>query len=82
MIFTLRKRYTPYASPHDPCTPILAKTYVTHPALYIGFQPPYLPQYAPHEALKKGTLWPLFYDPYPYGEVTHRQEDPHEPHGA
>nr|WP_206702862.1 spore coat associated protein CotJA [Bacillus sonorensis] len=38
--------------------------YRTPPNLYLGFQPRGLPQFSPMEALKKGTLWPVFYDPY------------------
>ncbi|CCQ92387.1 CotJA protein [[Clostridium] ultunense Esp] len=72
MDFTLRKSYVPYASPHDPCPPIYVKTYVTHPALYVGYQPPGLPQFPPYEALRTGTLWPIFYDPY--GRNHERQE--------
>ena len=34
------------------------------PNLYLGFQPPNLPQFSPKEALQKGTLWPIFYDYY------------------
>ncbi len=34
------------------------------PNLYLGFQPPNLPQFSPKEALQKGTLWPVFYDYY------------------
>lgn len=63
-MFTLRKVYYPYVSPFDPCRPITSKTYPTPPNLYIGFQPPNLPQFPPMEALKKGTLWKPFYDPY------------------
>ncbi|WP_335869751.1 spore coat associated protein CotJA [Bacillus sp. 2205SS5-2] len=58
------KSYQPYCSPFDPCTPISVKTYSTPPNLYLGFQPPNLPQYTPKEALKTGTLWKVFYDPY------------------
>ncbi|MBL2480596.1 spore coat associated protein CotJA, partial [Klebsiella pneumoniae] len=36
----------------------------TPPNLYLGFQPPNLPQFSPKEALQKGTLWPVFYDYY------------------
>ncbi|MFE8702644.1 spore coat associated protein CotJA [Cytobacillus sp. FJAT-54145] len=61
---TPKKVYHPYISPYDPCKPIQTKTYSTPPHLYIGFQPPNLPQFPPMEALKKGTLWKPFYDPY------------------
>lgn len=68
--FTRRKTYRPYHSRFDPCPPIGIKYYSTPPQLYIGFQPPNLPQFSPKEALKKGTLWPAFWDPYenPYEE--------------
>lgn len=65
MQHTLRKSYAPFVGAHDPCPPMRVKQYVTHPALYVGFQPLHLPQFAPHEALRAGTLWPIFYDPYP-----------------
>ncbi|MBS4173306.1 spore coat associated protein CotJA [Bacillus sp. FJAT-49736] len=58
------KSYKPFVSPYDPCEPILEKTYSTPPHLYLGFQPPNLPQFSPLEALKKGTLWQPLYDPY------------------
>ncbi|MCP3738699.1 spore coat associated protein CotJA [Rossellomorea sp. BNER] len=58
------KSYQPYISPFDPCKPIRIKTYSTPPNLYLGFQPPGLPQFSPKEALRAGTLWKVFYDPY------------------
>ncbi|MBU5213680.1 MULTISPECIES: spore coat associated protein CotJA [Heyndrickxia] len=58
------KSYKPYISPFDPCPPIKVKTYSTPPNLYMGFQPPNLPQFPPLEALRKGTLWQPLYDPY------------------
>ncbi|WP_159887453.1 spore coat associated protein CotJA [Paenibacillus puerhi] len=54
----------PYVSPFDPCPPMRVKTYSTPPQLFIGFQPPNLPQFSPMEALKHGTLWPALYSPY------------------
>lgn len=63
-MFTVRKNYYPYSSPFDPCPPIKVKTFSTPPNLYIGFQPPNLPQFLPHEALRAGTLWKPFYDPW------------------
>lgn len=57
------KTYHPFVSPFDPCKPILEKTYSTPPNLYMGFQPPNLPQFTPLEALRAGTLWKAFYDP-------------------
>jgi spore coat protein JA len=30
----------------------------------MGFQPPNLPQFTPLEALRAGTLWKAFYDPW------------------
>ncbi|WP_102027373.1 spore coat associated protein CotJA [Salirhabdus sp. Marseille-P4669] len=41
------------------------KSYETPPQLYMGFQPPSLPQFSPKEALAYGTLWPALYSPYP-----------------
>jgi spore coat protein JA len=61
---THHKSYHPYASPFDPCPPIEIKTYSTPPNLYMGYQPPNLPQFSPVEALRAGTLWKAFYDPY------------------
>ncbi len=58
------KTYVPYHSPFDPCPPIGKKYFCTPPNLYVGYQPPNLEQYHPFEALKKGTLWPVFYDEY------------------
>ncbi len=63
-MFTLRKSWHPYVSPFDPCEPIRVKTFSTPPNLYMGFQPPNLPQFTPMEALRAGTLWKAFYDPY------------------
>ncbi|WP_245207914.1 spore coat associated protein CotJA [Sediminibacillus dalangtanensis] len=64
-MFSQRKFYTPYTSPTDPCPPIEVKSYETPPQLYLGFQPPCLPQYATaKEALYRGTLWPALYSPY------------------
>jgi spore coat protein JA len=59
-----RKKYRPFVSPFDPCPPLLVKTYETPPQLYLGFQPPDLPQFSPSEALRHGTLWPDLYAPY------------------
>jgi spore coat protein JA len=58
------KTYQPYSSPFDPCPPIKFKTYSTAPNLYMGYQPPNLPQFTPEEALRAGTLWKPFFDPY------------------
>lgn len=62
--FTRVKSYVPYHSVFDPCPPIGKKYYYTPPNLYIGFQPPDLEQYPAKEALRRGTLWPAFYDYY------------------
>ncbi|MFB4164375.1 spore coat associated protein CotJA [Alteribacillus sp. JSM 102045] len=62
--FTQRKFYYPYVSPFDPCPPIRVKSYETPPELYLGFQPPGLPQYNPQQALFCGTLWPVLFSPY------------------
>ncbi len=43
---------------------MITKRYSTPPQLYIGFQPPGLEQFTPMEALRAGTLWKAFYDPY------------------
>lgn len=63
-MFSPHKTWHPFVSPFDPCPPILVKTYSTPPNLYLGFQPPNLPQFTPMEALRAGTLWKIFYDPY------------------
>ncbi|WP_309087426.1 spore coat associated protein CotJA [Domibacillus sp.] len=62
--FSSLKSYVPRHGPLDPCPPIGCKYYSTPPNLYVGFQPPGLPQFSPREALKKGTLWKVFYDYY------------------
>ena len=73
-MYTRVKCYYPFVSPFDPCRPMRIKYYSTPPQLYIQFQPYGLPQYPPKVALKRGTLWPAFYDPYqnPY---EHKRED-------
>ncbi|MEX2104731.1 MAG: spore coat associated protein CotJA [Bacilli bacterium] len=63
-MYTTRKAYYPYVSGNDPCPPMLVKTYETPPQLYLGYQPPDLPQFSPMEALYYGTLWPMLYAPY------------------
>lgn len=68
--FTQEKTYHPYISSHDPCPPIKIKMYSTPPNLYLGFQPPNLPQYKQREALRKGVLWPALYSPYPWKSST------------
>ncbi|WP_251555249.1 spore coat associated protein CotJA [Neobacillus muris] len=62
------KTYRPYVSPFDPCKPILEKAYSTPPNLYMGFQPPNLPQFTPMEALRAGTLWKPLFDTW-YGPL-------------
>lgn len=62
--FSNIKAFVPYHAQSDPCPPIGKKYYSTPPHLYIGFQSVNLPQFSPLEALKKGTLWPIFYDYY------------------
>jgi spore coat protein JA len=57
--------YYPYVSPFDPCPPMRVKSYVVPPNLFVSYQPVNLPQNTPREALKLGTLWPIFYSPYP-----------------
>lgn len=61
---THQKTYYPFVSSFDPCFPVQSKTYATPPNLYMGFQPANLAQFSPAEALKSGTLWKAFYDPY------------------
>ncbi|MDT3425131.1 spore coat protein JA [Paenibacillus forsythiae] len=56
--------YAPFRGPFDPCPPILCKTYVVPPQLFLGFQPPNLPQFSLPEALRFGTLWPALFSPY------------------
>lgn len=70
---TFRKAWRPYIGPCDPCPPIRVKTYETGPQLYLGFQPYGLEQFDPCTALKKGTLWPALYAPYP-NPFKHREE--------
>lgn len=57
--------YTPFRGPFDPCPPIAVKWYNVPPNLFLGFQPPGLPQFPPATALRAGTLWPVLYGPYP-----------------
>jgi spore coat protein JA len=40
------------------------KTFIVPPNLFLGFQPPNLPQFPPMEALHRGTLWPMLFSPY------------------
>ncbi|MDC3415404.1 spore coat associated protein CotJA [Aquibacillus salsiterrae] len=61
---TYTKYYYPYISPFDPCKPIIRKSYPTPPQMYLGFQPPNLPQFEIKEALYRGTLWPALYSKY------------------
>jgi spore coat protein JA len=63
-LYTQIRLYHPYVSPYDPCRPLQVKTYVTPPHLFLGFQPPNLPQFTPVEALKHGVLWPVLYSFY------------------
>ena len=63
--FTTRKPFEQASFGNDPCPPSPGPTtYVTPPILYIGFQPRNLEQYDAKEALKYGTLWPIFNDHY------------------
>ncbi|NPC92117.1 spore coat associated protein CotJA [Bacillus sp. WMMC1349] len=62
--FTKIKSYRPFHSAFDPCPPLGRRYYRTPPHLYLGFQPRGLQQFAPMEALRRGTLWPIFYDYY------------------
>jgi spore coat protein JA len=63
-MFDQTRTYLPLVGAYDPCRPMLVKTYVTPPQLYVGYQPFCLPQFTPAEALRAGTLWPIFYSPY------------------
>ncbi|MBY9080380.1 spore coat associated protein CotJA [Paenibacillus sp. HN-1] len=56
--------YPVFAGPFDPCPPIHCKTYVVPPQLFLGFQPPNLPQFSLPEALRVGTLWPALSSTY------------------
>ncbi|WP_426447890.1 spore coat associated protein CotJA [Paenibacillus sp. S-38] len=56
--------FYPPAGRFDPCPPIVEKTFVTPPQLFLAYQPADLAQYSPKEALQKGTLWPDLYSPY------------------
>lgn len=58
------KVWYPYVSPFDPCQPIVQKTFMTPPDLYIPYQPMNLPQFPPGQALRCGTLWPALFSPY------------------
>ena len=59
------RTWKPYVSPWDPCPPIRVKSYVVPPNQWIPFQPMNLPQFPLDEALRRGTLWPALYSPYP-----------------
>lgn len=61
--------YTPFIGPFDPCPPILQKSYSTPPHLFLGFQPPNLPQFSPADALRAGTLWCALFSPYEAKQV-------------
>jgi spore coat protein JA len=56
--------YESYRSPFDPCPPCEPKAYIVPPNQFIVFQPKGLKQFAPREALRRGTLWPDLYSPY------------------
>lgn len=56
--------YQPYRSPMDPCPPLAPKAFIVPPNQYVITQSKGLRQYAPREALKRGTLWPDLYSPY------------------
>lgn len=58
------RTYQPYRSPFDPCPPLEDKAFIVPPNQYINFQPKALKQFAPREALKRGTLWPELYSSY------------------
>ncbi|EPZ41602.1 MULTISPECIES: spore coat associated protein CotJA [Alicyclobacillus] len=60
------REWDAYYSPFDPCPP-RQKYYLIPPDQMTTFQSAGLKQYSPHEALKRGTLWPDLYSPYPRG---------------
>ncbi|MBM7648018.1 spore coat protein JA [Bacillus ectoiniformans] len=74
------RTYRPFISPTDPCPPIKIKRYSTPPNLFLGFQPPGMEQFPPMAALKKGTLWKYFYDPYFSLKELKRSESNENPH--
>jgi len=41
----------------------------------MGFQPPNLEQFTPMQALRTGTLWKVFYDPWYSPYEAPREED-------
>lgn len=65
MIKDQTRYWYPYVGIYDPCPPMKVKTFIVPPNLFIRFQPPQLPQFPVREALYRGTLWPIFYSPYP-----------------
>lgn len=52
-----------YHSPLDPCPP-RPKMYIVPPNQYVLVQAKGMKQFAPFEALKRGTLWPDLCSPY------------------
>lgn len=60
----MNKSYQLFRGKDDPCPPLNDKFYSTPPHLYAGFQEEGLEQYSLSEALKKGTLWPIYYEHY------------------
>lgn len=64
MLYSQIKTWCPFIGPFDPCPPLRVKSFSTPPQLYLGFQPPNLPQFSAAEALYRGTLWPDLYSPY------------------
>jgi glutamate decarboxylase len=58
------KTNQPFPSPFDPIQLRKIKTTSPLPILNLRFQPPKLSQFTPREALRTGTLWKPFYDPY------------------
>ncbi|HEX7056567.1 MAG TPA: spore coat associated protein CotJA [Bacilli bacterium] len=62
--FSQERVYYPFIGPFDPCPPIREKSYVVPPNQFVVYQPAGLPQFSPAEALRSGTLWPLFFSPY------------------
>lgn len=63
-MFSEYRYFRPFVSPFDPCPPKWVRRYIVPLQLFIGFQPPNLPQFSPTEALRHGTLWPALYSHY------------------
>jgi len=58
------RSYVNYRSPFDPCS-ARVKWYDVPPEVMHPVQKSARKQFAPQEALRKGTLWPEYDSPYP-----------------